>query len=499
MSVDSKIQNDGEKMDKCLPEQASDDHNNLATTSCSTPSNQSQLKTHPVYPRQTIWRGFDRSHQVVAYQIPAKFYNPARKTESVADTFFIGDIRRPAKSRGFEKGDRPPSPNSPCGDKTTTSGYIVYDGGSSAQYTVQDENMEGILGTPIPGVKAKNEGLEKSDETNSTLGVQAVLEPPFVEDERVIPSPSDTSAKSNKKIDFAKPYPNSAGKSLDVIDHRDKEAEFAVNATITFDQTLKNVRLELLKSAPCSTDVVKGQSSNVDEAASLNTQNEYWSVSSYHTRSLRSEDGDELAEGIPPPDLSPDFVLPVDSLLKPIKKNTYSPITQENVAKFHEGATWFAEIPIEQTGTMWTVKKVPLEPVAVRSASPSPENVQLGRQRDSFLESIQVTRSDQVVHSSRIRERSRFHRYPGADTVYSEYMKEEVLDDDSYGILYVKRIRRISTQSTNPPDVILRCRRQEMASTDTQQSNVVAALPPPITHKVQPLDSLVDIGMYHLL
>lgn len=250
----------------------------------------------------------------------------------------------------------------------------------------------------------------------------------------------------------------------------------------------KDIPADHLRSIPRSTDAISHQSSSADDAASLNTRNEHCSISSYCTKT-QSDDGDERMDGVPSvlPELSPDFVLPINSLLKPIKKNTYNPISQENVAKFLAGTTWHAEAPIDEDKSMWTAKKLPLEPVAL--VSPSVTTVQLGHQRDRFLESIQVTRTDQT-HPPQNIQRDRLHRYPGPETVYSEYMREEMIDEASYETLYIKRVHRIDTQNT---DFDLRQRQRETVTKEC----IPTLLQPPM-QKVHPLP-LFNAGMYPLL
>ena len=89
-------------------------------------------------------------------------------------------------------------------------------------------------------------------------------------------------------------------------------------------EILEDLPSEVLEPIIRSTDAAK-ESTNPDDAASLNTCNDYWSISSIRSPPSNYEPND-IVDGviIPPPLESPDdFILPLDTLLKPIKKNTY--------------------------------------------------------------------------------------------------------------------------------------------------------------------------------
>lgn len=249
-------------------------------------------------------------------------------------------------------------------------------------------------------------------------------------------------------------------------------------------------------------------SSNFDDAASLNTRNEYWSISSYRTKSHKSEQdvNESVDEIISPHDKSGDFSLPLESLLKPIKKNTYDPINQESVQKFLDGATWEAEPSVEPNETLWTAKTLPLQsveqPVGVLLGSSIVAEAPITRQRDRFLESIEASSNNQgvVLASGRnTLRRSRLQRYPGSETVYTEYMREDVTGEGEHRVF----IQRISTQSTNPPEWYLRHRRQE--SQPQQETGAseesIAAVPElqPVTHRVLSFTFEFNVGLCRVL
>jgi len=171
-----------------------------------------------------------------------------------------------------------------------------------------------------------------------------------------------------------------------------------------------------------------------DEVASQNTLAEYWSVSSYHTTSH----GPPQDEDLPPAEFTPDFELPLESLLRPIKKTTYQPITQEEVQNFLAEATWKGPESSPTPEARWTSKQIPLEPVLERRHYPD---------NDRFLEGLQQEQEQQEQLSAE--RRSRLERYPGNEAVFEHY-SEELVNEEYTSHLYVN-VKRISTQSTNPP------------------------------------------------
>jgi hypothetical protein len=282
-------------------------------------------------------------------------------------------------------------------------------------------------------------------------------------------------------------------------------------ADITLNKFLKDIPRNSVGPIVRSTDAAR-DSSNVDDAASLNTRNEYWTISSYRTRSQSPpsewggiESVDDRSFPIPP-DLSGDFTLPLESLLKPMKKNTYSPVNQENVQKFLDGATWQAEPPVEQKETLWTAKKLPLlpmeQPVGVLPGSPVVGATPTPRQQDRFLESIEVARSHSygnVAGPERgVMRRPRLQRYPGRETVYTEFMRHEITDANTYHI----SIQKISTQTSNPPTEWYR--RQHHRDGNIHQETAAAGKveipkPQPVAHKVYSFPYVINIGMCRVL
>ena len=179
-----------------------------------------------------------------------------------------------------------------------------------------------------------------------------------------------------------------------------------------------------------------------------------------------------------------------------------TPTVQSNNVRwrqFLEAATWRAEPTEEEKETLWGAKKkLPLKPVEELSGSPVPACAQpeFARHRDShrdlFLQSIQAAeRTDQQSHAGRERRRNRLDRYPGMETVYSEFMREDAITGNRLSV------KMISTQTTNPPERGLRSRRQ------TEAQPAVAAPPPPApppTHQVCPVSfSWLIIGLRDLL
>ena len=173
--------------------------------------------------------------------------------------------------------------------------------------------------------------------------------------------------------------------------------------------------------------------------------NEFWSVSSFHSKTQVIEEKiDILDDTIPSPPLKSyeNFNLPVESLLKPMKKSTYHPIEQGDVQKFLADAGWKAESSTQQPvskGGLWTEKKVPLRPIKLGSSHPvaaatvKPSNTQ----DDKFLEGV----GKSVARIPVRQRRECFSTYIDGYT-YTLGENHEAVKD------YVKKI---STQNTNPP------------------------------------------------
>jgi hypothetical protein len=270
-------------------------------------------------------------------------------------------------------------------------------------------------------------------------------------------------------------------------------------------QTLQQLLNDTPGYSPPPRPPPKDDHGTSDDAASINTRNEYWSISSFHTRTPPTGDSDKasIAETNPPlPDEAPDFPLPLDSLLKPMKKSTFTPVPQKVMEEFLERAKWKHTAPTSEThGTTghWTAKKLPLQPVDFSGEKRVVT-------RDPFLESIAGRGGEGRMMRGR---RSRLNQYPGRETTYTEFMKEE--ENRNLGIyeLEYMYVKRISTQSTNPPDWYLRQRRestkgvreeevkgeevktQEVKTEETKKPEV-AVVPEPVvepsppTHKVSP-------------
>lgn len=269
----------------------------------------------------------------------------------------------------------------------------------------------------------------------------------------------------------------------------------------TLEQILGDIHPAWLRSISGSNDAERN-STDVDDADSMNTRNEYWSVSSFRTKTQASDsDENDFSDWLvpPPTDGGNDFILPLDSLDKPIKKNTYSPVKQRTVEQFLEAATWRAEPTEEEKETLWGAKKkLPLKPVEELAGSPVPAFAQpeFARHRDShrdlFLQSIQAAeRADQQPPAGHERRRNRLDRYPGMETVYSEFMREDAITGNRLSV------KMISTQTTNPPERRLRSRLQAEA-----QPAVAAPFPPPSlpTHQVCPVSfGWLITGLCHLL
>jgi hypothetical protein len=203
-----------------------------------------------------------------------------------------------------------------------------------------------------------------------------------------------------------------------------------------------------------------------DDAMSTNTRNEYWSISSFHTRT--PPDDDEI-----PPDNSPDFVLPLDSLLKPMKKSTYKPVKQSTVQEFLAQGAWKAAPEEPEPETLWT-KKVPLVPVTgvVGDIDGIAPPLKPPCEHDPFLESIQDLKQDP-------QRRRRINRYPGNEISYTGYMREDVYEQYTEHHVYVKRI---STQSTTP-EWYRRSRHEKAAPPESMKPTPEPVKP---THKVRP-------------
>jgi hypothetical protein len=232
-----------------------------------------------------------------------------------------------------------------------------------------------------------------------------------------------------------------------------------------------------------SNELANDRSSVADDGASVNTRNEYWSVSSFHSKTHIFEDGNEISEdAVPPPlpELYQDFELPIESLLKPMKKSTYNPIFQEDVQKFLAAGAWGPRPSTEQPKEgLWTAKKVPLQPVKVSVGSVSVDTPK--PQKDGFLESFDTFGADIEVRQTEF-----FTKYMDS---YTYTLSENV-------VATMDQVRKINTQNTNPPDWYLRRLEQQRAigtksAVTPKQQNlavplVVTTSPPPIPLKVHP-------------
>jgi hypothetical protein len=265
------------------------------------------------------------------------------------------------------------------------------------------------------------------------------------------------------------------------------------------------------RAAHRSNDAAMGATSaDIDDsAASINTRNETWTISSFRTnKSFRSDpNADSIFDSVVPPDTpyNEDWSLPLESLLKPIKKNTYSPITQDQVQQFLAGAKW-ADEPSEQekNETLWTAKTVPLRKVEQRSdTSPWVDEGDIPRRPgdvDLFLESIEdkgeAEPPNQCMRHYRPRtssESSRERQYPGPTVLYAEaeYFGERLAGDTRHRVY----IKQLSTQSPTP-DYYRRHRNSNVAAGATvlPPSEFTPEAQPP-SHKVLPHPFFVAISL----
>jgi len=261
------------------------------------------------------------------------------------------------------------------------------------------------------------------------------------------------------------------------------------------------------RRAHCSNDA-----SHLDEAASLGTRNETWTISSFRTNKsiLSNADPDSILDIPVPPDapVDEDWSLPLESLLKPIKKNTYGQIVQERVEEFLAGAVWGAESSEqEKNETLWTAKRVPCRqvdhPIGADAVSLTAEDEDITRGPmearcsrdvvDPFLESIEDdggrrNRWTRSTRPGRLRETLREQQYPGATVLYSEaeFYGEHKTGNARHRVY----IKQLSTQSPTP-DYYRRHRRN--TNIPSGQANIPSAkadvpseqqLP---THRVPPL------------
>ena len=249
-----------------------------------------------------------------------------------------------------------------------------------------------------------------------------------------------------------------------------------------------------------------------DDRASLNTRNETWTISSFHTNksTLSDADGDSILDIAVPPDApdDEDWSLPMESLLKPIKKNTYGQIAQERVQEFLAGAVWGAESSEHQKKeTLWTAKGVPCRQVdhpvgadAVLLTTEDGDITQCAMEArcspdmvDPFLESIEnggrPNRWIRPTGPRRLRETWRERQYPGPTVLYSEaeFYGEHKTGDARHRVY----IKQLSTQSPTP-DYYRRHRQN--TNVPSGQSSVFAARPDVLsepqlsTHRVRPRD-----------
>jgi hypothetical protein len=267
-----------------------------------------------------------------------------------------------------------------------------------------------------------------------------------------------------------------------------------------------------------------------DEASSLNTRLEIWTISSFRSGKPvpTDADADSVHDLVCPPDTldDQDWSLPLDSLLKPIKKNTYGPVHQGQVSEFLEEAKWGAEpekekpAKEEKDDALWTAKRIPSQmvdyPPGAESLDdqdilPDPEYSRRPTNGDPFLESIEDKEGRlndwPPPRPRRFSEGSRELQYPGPTVLYEgEYFRESTSGATSHRVY----IKQISTQSPTP-DYYLR--RRPGPQNPPGPPARATALPPqpeippepqPPIHKVPSLSCFgycinLEIGLRYLL
>jgi len=215
--------------------------------------------------------------------------------------------------------------------------------------------------------------------------------------------------------------------------------------------------------------------SAAEDAASLNTRNEIWTISSFRTNKsiLSGADAESILDIAVPPDVpdDEDWSLPLESLLKPIKKNTYGQIVQEQVQEFLAGSLWGAESSEEEKNeTLWTAKRVPCrqvdQPVGADTVPLAGEAGDIPRgpmeppsSRDAvdpFLESIvdreenggRPNRWTRPARPRKLNDNWRGRQYPGSTVVYSksEFYGERTAGNTRHRVY----IKQLGTQSPTP-------------------------------------------------
>ena len=289
-----------------------------------------------------------------------------------------------------------------------------------------------------------------------------------------------------------------------IEDKKQHDVTGRTGADITLQQILNDLSLQANNRNNERTDEPKGHI-NEDDSASLNTRNEWWSVSSFHSRTAHLEDGNRSADEDlpPPPEGFPDFELPFDSLLKPIKKSTYHPIIQDGVLQFLESANWQSHPIDEDSGPVWTAKNIPRQRVDVGIASTS-ESQQAERQRDRFMESIEVMRRNeqealQLVSNGARRNITETNPLSGVFRAGPLTRNNPSYTEEH---IFTRRLV-INTQAT--PEWYLRQRHHQSLTVHSQDLNAQeatqqigipsGALLPKDTHKVLPDCYNADIGM----
>lgn len=253
-----------------------------------------------------------------------------------------------------------------------------------------------------------------------------------------------------------------------------------------------------------------------DDASSLNTRLEIWTISSFRSGKPVPTDpnADSVYDVVCPPDTldDQDWSLPLDSLLKPIKKNTYGPVHQGQVSEFLEEAKWGAESEKEKPAKeekqddLWTAKRIPCHLVDYPPGAESLDDQDILRDLeysgspthiDPFLESIE-DKEGRLHHwppprPRRFSESSRELQYPGPTVLYEgEYFGESTSGATSHRVY----IKQISTQSPTP-DYYLRRRGPQNPTVPPAHATVpppqpeVAPEPQRPTHKVPALCSLL--------
>lgn len=493
---------DGEQSSKDGTQQDESNNSGIAAS-----SNESTKQNRKKDVGHTPFRRFKKANQ--RYRTHVKLYNPAR-VESTAPS----SPEAHASDARFEK------PNIVIHKPTIVSKrgtFLVQQyprvppkSSSSVGSSELERQSDNPVNLPLPAEVFKESAKRGTVLMSPALldgrsgiylkalmGQNVIKQNPVKSDDRAEQSPSDRIHASHSAIAFKADAPPFIPRISFTHFSAKKEKPQPPSLEIPdLQQMLDDLSIRGANFI-ASNGLANDRSSAADDGASVCTRNEIWSISSFHSKTHVLDDLNEnVDDSIPPPlpDSYPDFELPIDSFLKPMKKSTYNPIFQEDVQKFLDAAAWNVAGTAEQPKKgLWAGKKVPLRPVQGGVGAVSMQAAK--SQKDHFLQSVGTLGAD-----VQFRQKGFFTKYMDS---YTYTLSEDF-------IATVDHVKKINAQTINPPDWYVKRLGQRPAvgarkvavpkpAKPRAQRTVMSPPPPLIPRKVHTsMMPNIDVGMQGL-